>query len=93
MMDKLNCPNCGAPITETKCPYCGTVFYDFTALSFDKPTYIKTKVYENQLIIARVMLTDFTIVLESDTCGRLDISMILLPDDRGVHLERMMKTC
>mgnify|MGYP004657774481 CR=1 FL=1 len=21
-----NCPNCGAPITGTKCEYCGTVF-------------------------------------------------------------------
>lgn len=21
-----NCPNCTAPITSSKCPYCGTVF-------------------------------------------------------------------
>ena len=28
--DKLtNCPNCGAPITSSKCEYCGTVFRDF----------------------------------------------------------------
>lgn len=25
-MKKLNCPNCGAPITGDKCEYCGTVF-------------------------------------------------------------------
>ena len=23
---QVNCPNCGAPITDTKCPYCGTSF-------------------------------------------------------------------
>lgn len=24
--DEFNCPNCGAPITSTECPYCGSVF-------------------------------------------------------------------
>lgn len=24
--NKSNCPNCGAPITGTECPYCGSVF-------------------------------------------------------------------
>ena len=91
MRDKLNCPNCGAPITATECPYCGTVFYDFSAMSFDKPTYVKAEVYENQLIISRAKLTDFTMALEPNTCGRLEISMILLPDDRGVYLERRAK--
>ena len=23
-----NCPNCGAPITKSKCEYCGTTFDD-----------------------------------------------------------------
>ena len=26
MKDLLNCPNCGAPITGSKCEYCGTIF-------------------------------------------------------------------
>lgn len=26
MINEFNCPNCGAPITSTKCPYCGSVF-------------------------------------------------------------------
>lgn len=26
MKDEFNCPNCGAPITSTECPYCGSVF-------------------------------------------------------------------
>lgn len=28
MREKLNCPNCGAPITGSVCEYCGTKFYD-----------------------------------------------------------------
>lgn len=35
------CPNCGAAITNEKCPYCGTLFYDFAAMELDKPFYIK----------------------------------------------------
>ena len=26
MKDLLNCPNCGAPISGSKCEYCGTIF-------------------------------------------------------------------
>ena len=41
MKELLNCPNCGAPIEDTKCPYCGSVFIDFA--SMDKPFYLKIK--------------------------------------------------
>ena len=27
--NKLNCPNCGAPITSKTCPYCGTTFVNY----------------------------------------------------------------
>lgn len=30
--DMYNCPNCGAPITEDKCPYCGTRFYNVSTI-------------------------------------------------------------
>ena len=30
--DMYNCPNCGAPITEKKCPYCGTRFYNVSTI-------------------------------------------------------------
>ena len=92
MRDVLNCPNCGAPITATECPYCGTVFYDFTIMSFDRPTYIKAEVNDKQFIIARARITDLTATFKPDEVGRLDISMVLLPDDRGVYLERRAKT-
>ena len=29
MKNRLNCPNCGAPITSKTCPYCGTTFINY----------------------------------------------------------------
>lgn len=43
MRDQLNCPNCGAPITSEQCPYCGTLFYDFSAIEIGKPCFLKIK--------------------------------------------------
>lgn len=43
MKELLNCPNCGAPIEDTKCPYCGSVFIDFASMDTDKPFYLKIK--------------------------------------------------
>lgn len=45
---KRNCPNCGAPveIETSKCPYCKTSYFDFSAIEIDKdePVFIKFKV-------------------------------------------------
>lgn len=54
-MEKHNCPNCGAPISSAKCPYCGTTFYDFTTISDRSPTYIKIK-HLNSVVTCRVLL-------------------------------------
>ena len=35
--DKLNCPNCGAPIEGEICQYCGTVFVDMAVIDTKKP--------------------------------------------------------
>lgn len=42
-MKQTNCPNCGSPIMAEKCPYCGTLFYDFAVLDADEPFYLKIK--------------------------------------------------
>lgn len=46
-MKKTNCPNCAAPleIGEVKCPYCGTVYYDLSAIDFDNeiPLFLTIK--------------------------------------------------
>lgn len=46
-MSNRNCPNCGAPyeIDSNKCFYCGTSYYDLSALDFTtrEPFYLKIK--------------------------------------------------
>lgn len=60
-----NCPNCAAPydIEFNKCPYCGTSYYDLSALDLSarEPFYLKIKVdmngrpcYITQLVRPRV---------------------------------------
>lgn len=50
-MTNRNCPNCGAPydIDYNKCPYCGTSYYDLSALDFTgrEPFYLKIKTEMN----------------------------------------------
>lgn len=47
-MTQRNCPNCAAPydVELNKCPYCGTSYYDLSALdlSAQEPFYLKIKV-------------------------------------------------
>lgn len=50
-MHKRNCPNCAAPydVALNKCPYCGTSYYDLSALDFTthEPFYLKIKTEMN----------------------------------------------
>ena len=47
-MTQRNCPNCAAPydVELNKCPYCGTSYYDLSALDLTakEPFYLKIKV-------------------------------------------------
>lgn len=52
MREKLNCPNCGAPITAVTCAYCGTRFYDFADIELDKECYVRVK-FRGQIITAK----------------------------------------
>ena len=47
---RTNCPNCGAPIDSTQCPYCKTSFYDFGAIEVGKPAWFRFKVYDRVYI-------------------------------------------
>ena len=71
-MTQRNCPNCAAPynIELNKCPYCGTSYYDLSALDLmaREPFYLKIKVemngkecYITQLVKPRMdMSMDFS---------------------------------
>lgn len=54
-MNNKNCPNCGAAYTleDVKCPYCGTLYYDLTAIDFTKhePVFIKMRVPNGSQVI------------------------------------------
>lgn len=47
-MNGKNCPNCGAVYTleDVKCPYCGTLYYDLSAIDFTKnePVFLKFRI-------------------------------------------------
>lgn len=69
-MNKLNCPNCGAPISpeNNKCEYCGTSYFDLSSLDLDKnePFYLKIKI--NNIIITQLVQVDFNeITMENNT--------------------------
>ena len=57
MKKRTNCPNCGAilEIGEVKCPYCGTTYYDLSAIDFDsnEPIFLTIK-KDNMLITQKV---------------------------------------
>ena len=50
-MAHRNCPNCAAPynVALNKCPYCGTSYYDLSALNLTarEPFYLKIKTVMN----------------------------------------------
>lgn len=57
-MAKRNCPNCAAPydVLLNKCPYCGTSYFDMSAIDIDshEPFYLKIKshgLYVTQLVV------------------------------------------
>lgn len=58
MAKNKNCPNCGAPYDplEPKCPYCGTIYYDMSAIDFDsrEPLYLQIR-SRNLLITQKVI--------------------------------------
>lgn len=48
MAEHKNCPNCAAPYDPalSKCPYCGTIYFDMSVIDFDhhEPFWLKIRV-------------------------------------------------
>lgn len=72
---KTNCPNCGAVISpeSNKCSYCGTPYFDMSAIDFEEgePFYLKVKtkwngqnVFITQLV--KPSLKAINLTVESD---------------------------
>lgn len=74
-MRQTNCPNCGAPydVDKNKCPYCGTSYYDLSALDMTtkEPFYlkIKTEINGQPCYITQLVrpCMDMSIEFSSDT--------------------------
>jgi len=93
MRKKTNCPNCGAPINSTVCPYCGTAFYDFATLDHEKPTYIQVNV-NGQVLIFRARVADMAFrVMCADELPTFDASFVVYPDDDGTVLKKREQRC
>ena len=88
MRDKLNCPNCGHPIDDVICSYCGTVFYDFANIELNGSSYIRLKLFDT-LQVFKVRLN--TIRTNYDACSlpTIEMDFVILPDDKGVLIKRM----
>lgn len=57
-MKQRNCPNCGAPykIELNTCPYCGTSYFDMSAMDIGegRPFYLKLKI-GNKIFTSKVI--------------------------------------
>lgn len=52
MRSTYNCPSCGAPITDNKCPYCGCVIHDFATIDMGHPGWIRIKL-NGKIVVTR----------------------------------------
>ena len=67
MEDLLNCPNCGAPIQNDICPYCGSVFLDWAAFDITKPTFVKVRDLQGQILLMRLSTPNIRITIDQSS--------------------------
>lgn len=80
-MHNRNCPNCAAPydVGLNKCPYCGTSYYDLSALDLTarEPFYLKIKAEMNGQLCYITQLVrfkpDMSIEISSETNDTYDL--------------------
>ena len=74
-MKQRNCPNCGAPykVELNTCPYCGTSYFDMSALNIDerRPFYLKLKVNDKIFTSKVIAEPDITVNFYEDTYSAL----------------------
>ena len=57
MDERLNCPNCGAPIEDWKCAYCGTVLLSVGAIEIGAPTFVRIKTKHGKYRLVQIKIT------------------------------------
>lgn len=91
-MKNLNCPNCGAPISpeENKCPFCGTSYFDLSAIDINdnKPFYLKIRI--GNLILTQLVraLPDMNIEMTTDEnyiIGNAGIKLSKITTSHSMH--------
>lgn len=80
----LTCPQCGAPITDEKCEYCGVIFYDFACVECNKPFYLKIK-HDDQVNIFKVVMDEANVTISSDEATLWADNMVM----RVVHSQNV----
>lgn len=87
MKKHTNCPNCASPleIGEVKCPYCGTTYYDLSAIDFDsnEPIFLTIK-KDNMLITQKVKPQTFSFESSCDE--------VFATDNKGHRLMALKKS-
>lgn len=73
----FNCPNCGAPIQDGQCSYCGTVIYDFSTIKLYEVNYIKLLI-DDRVVIFKAYLDSVQIEqsLQSLPCLNMDFKVV-----------------
>ena len=61
----LNCPNCGAPIQNDICPYCGSVFLDWACFDMNRPTFVKVRDHSGHIKLLKIMPVSMSMTFDS----------------------------
>lgn len=85
-MRDRNCPNCGAvlEIDKVKCPYCGTSYFDLSAIPAREPFFARVKDGE-RIMLVKAWLESITI--EGTVGSPLTVSLEItgyLPNGRDL---------
>ena len=79
MKDLLNCPNCGAPIVDDRCAYCGSVFLDICNVEPGTLVYLKFHTRRDTVAYARARV----VTLRFDLSPSAPMDMAIELDLRG----------
>ena len=70
----ISCPNCGGTVVGSKCPYCGSVFWDVADLEIGKPAWIRLK-HKDKIFIYKAIPENISITSIYGSRPTMDISM------------------